>query len=72
MKIKIERPNEIAAAQIFGRYLTSDLPLDADEIRTSVAVTAEKCVRVDDRAHRLRDVPRRRGEPVPRGHLPER
>jgi proteasome-associated ATPase len=32
VKIKIERPNEDAATQIFGRYLTPDLPLDADEI----------------------------------------
>jgi proteasome-associated ATPase len=32
VKIKIERPNEEAAAQIFGRYLGSDLPLDASEI----------------------------------------
>ncbi len=34
VKIRIERPNEVAAAQIFGRYLTADLPLDADEVRT--------------------------------------
>ena len=34
MKIRIERPNEVAAAQIFSRYLTPDLPLDADEVRT--------------------------------------
>jgi len=26
VKIKIERPNEEAAAQIFSRYLTADLP----------------------------------------------
>jgi proteasome-associated ATPase len=32
VKIKIERPNEEAAAQIFSRYLTPDLPLDADEV----------------------------------------
>ncbi len=32
VKIKIERPNEEAAAQIFGRYLGSHLPLDASEI----------------------------------------
>ena len=32
VKIKIERPNELSAAQIFTRYLTSDLPIDADEI----------------------------------------
>jgi proteasome-associated ATPase len=34
VKIRIERPNEAAAAQIFSRYLTADLPLDADEVRT--------------------------------------
>jgi proteasome-associated ATPase len=34
VKIRIERPNEVAAAQIFSRYLTPDLPLDADEVRT--------------------------------------
>jgi proteasome-associated ATPase len=34
VKIKIERPNMSAAAQIFGRYLTPDLPLDEEEVRT--------------------------------------
>lgn len=32
VKIKIERPDEDAAAQIFSRYLTADLPLDAGEV----------------------------------------
>ncbi len=32
VKIKINRPDETSAAQIFGRYLTPDLPLDADEV----------------------------------------
>ncbi len=32
VKIKIERPTEQAAAQIFARYLTADLPLDADTV----------------------------------------
>ncbi|MBO0691628.1 MAG: proteasome ATPase, partial [Acidimicrobiaceae bacterium] len=32
VKIKIERPDQDAAAQIFGRYLTVDLPLDEDEV----------------------------------------
>jgi len=31
VKIKIERPNEDAARQIFGRYLTEDLPIADDE-----------------------------------------
>ncbi|MGK2929731.1 MAG: proteasome ATPase [Acidimicrobiales bacterium] len=33
VKIKIERPNEASATQIFSRYLTSDVPIDGDEIR---------------------------------------
>ena len=33
VKIKIERPNEAAAGQIFARYLTTDLPLNADTVR---------------------------------------
>jgi proteasome-associated ATPase len=32
VKIKIERPNEVAARQIFSRYLTADLPLDESEV----------------------------------------
>jgi proteasome-associated ATPase len=32
VKIKIERPSESAAQQIFARYLTPDLPLDADDV----------------------------------------
>ncbi len=32
VKIKIERPNEQAAAQIFSRYLTPDLPLEQREV----------------------------------------
>ncbi len=32
VKIKIERPDEAASAQIFARYLTSDLPLDPDDV----------------------------------------
>jgi proteasome-associated ATPase len=34
VKIRIERPDEQAAAQIFSRYLTPDLPLDEGEVRT--------------------------------------
>jgi proteasome-associated ATPase len=34
VKIKIERPDAEAATQVFSRYLTVDLPLDADEVRT--------------------------------------
>jgi len=34
VKIKIERPDEQAAQQVFARYLTTDLPLDADDVAT--------------------------------------
>ncbi|MDA8366072.1 MAG: proteasome ATPase [Actinomycetota bacterium] len=34
VKIRIERPDQAAAAQIFARYLTPDLPLDAGEVQT--------------------------------------
>ncbi len=45
VKIKIERPNEVAAAQIFSRYLTADLPLNEDDVRELGGGDAEKCVR---------------------------
>tara|TARA_B100001750_G_scaffold63145_1_gene50169 strand:- start:216 stop:1985 length:1770 start_codon:yes stop_codon:yes gene_type:complete len=32
VKIKIKRPDEVAAAQIFSRYLTADLPVDTELI----------------------------------------
>jgi proteasome-associated ATPase len=34
VKIKIERPSEESAAQIFAQYLTPDLPLDEEEVRS--------------------------------------
>jgi proteasome-associated ATPase len=34
VKIKIERPDEGAATQIFSRYLTTELPLNDDEVST--------------------------------------
>jgi proteasome-associated ATPase len=46
VKIKIERPNEEAAAQIFSRYLTADLPLDEAEVNSLGGGDREKCVRV--------------------------
>jgi proteasome-associated ATPase len=44
VKIKIERPSESAAAQIFARYLTPDLPIDADAVRDIGGGDAQKCV----------------------------
>jgi proteasome-associated ATPase len=43
VKIKIERPDEEAAAQIFGRYLTTDLPLDAGEVESLGGGDRHKC-----------------------------
>ncbi|MFP5317087.1 MAG: proteasome ATPase [Acidimicrobiia bacterium] len=46
VKIKIERPNEPAARQIFARYLTADLPLDEDEVRSLGGGDRDKTVGV--------------------------
>jgi proteasome-associated ATPase len=46
VKIKINRPDAEAAGQIFGRYLTSDLPIDADEVETLGGGDPEKAVRL--------------------------
>ncbi|MEE3211255.1 MAG: proteasome ATPase [Actinomycetota bacterium] len=34
VKIKIERPDEVAASHIFSRYLTEELPVDAELVET--------------------------------------
>ncbi len=44
VKIKIERPSETAAAQIFARYLTADLPLAEADVRDIGGGDAAKCV----------------------------
>ena len=72
VKIKIERPNEEAAAQIFARYLESDLPLDEGEVASLGGGRSGQGGAGHDRTDRGRDVPRRRGQPVPGGDLPER
>ncbi len=46
VKIKIERPNEDAAAQIFARYLTSDLPLSPAEVESLGGGDRDKAVRL--------------------------
>ena len=73
VKIKIERPDEQAAAQIFARYLTPDLPLDASEIDTLGGGDPDKTVRVmieqtvaemyrDDEANRFLEVTYQNGD----------
>jgi proteasome-associated ATPase len=44
VKIKIERPDEAAAAQIFSRYLTADLPLDEAEVTSLGGGDRDKAV----------------------------
>jgi proteasome-associated ATPase len=44
VKIKIERPDEAAAAAIFSRYLRSDLPLDGEEVTTLGGGDRDKAV----------------------------
>jgi proteasome-associated ATPase len=46
VKIKIERPDEVSAAQIFSRYLTSSLPLEEAEVRSLGGGDREKTVRL--------------------------
>ncbi len=46
VKIKIERPDETSAAQIFSRYLTSSLPLDEDEVLSLGGGDRDKTVRL--------------------------
>jgi proteasome-associated ATPase len=46
VKIKIERPSESAAQQIFARYLTADLPLDAGDVTTLGGGEPDKAVKV--------------------------
>jgi proteasome-associated ATPase len=46
VKIKIERPGEAAAQQIFARYLPADLPLNADDVEALGGGDPAKAVRV--------------------------
>jgi len=45
VKIKIERPDEASATQIFSRYFTTDLPIDPGEIESLGGGDAAKAVR---------------------------
>ena len=45
VKIKIERPDETSAEQIFARYLTTDLPLDPADIAAHGGSDADKAVK---------------------------
>ncbi|WP_159616483.1 proteasome ATPase [Arthrobacter zhaoguopingii] len=48
VKIKIHRPDAEGAAEIFGKYITEDLPLHADDLAEyggNVAVTVQEMIR---------------------------
>jgi proteasome-associated ATPase len=73
VKIKIERPDENAAAAIFGRYLTADLPLDVREVESLGGGDPEKAVRamiettvaemyLDDEANQFLEVTYQNGD----------
>jgi proteasome-associated ATPase len=48
VKIKIERPGMTAARQIFGRYLTDEIPIAAgSDIDSMIKATVEEMYRVD-------------------------
>ena len=44
VKIRIERPNRDAARQVFARYLTSDIPIDADVVATLGGGNPERAI----------------------------
>jgi proteasome-associated ATPase len=44
VKIKIERPDAEAAAQVFARYLTADLPLDVAEVQSLCGGDSHKAI----------------------------
>ncbi|MEM9465315.1 MAG: proteasome ATPase [Actinomycetota bacterium] len=73
VKIKIERPSEESASAIFGRYLTSDLPIDPEMVETigggdpdkAVMGMIEETVREmyrDDEANRFLEVTYQNGD----------
>jgi proteasome-associated ATPase len=73
VKIKIERPNRDAARQIFARYLTTEIPLDAEEVErlgrgdgnaavmSMIEATVEEMYR-DDEANRFLEVTYQNGD----------
>lgn len=72
VKIRIDRPNQEAAAEIFGKYLTPELPLAASElaahaadpVATATALSAAALTEmfVADEAHRFLEVTYASGE----------
>jgi proteasome-associated ATPase len=56
VKIKIERPNKEAAAQIFARYLTDEIPIaDGESVAAMITATVDEMYSEDD-ANRFLEV----------------
>ncbi|MET0577873.1 MAG: AAA family ATPase, partial [Ilumatobacteraceae bacterium] len=56
VKIKIERPNAVAATQIFSQYLTNEIPIaEGEEVPDMIAETVREMYR-DDEANRFLEV----------------
>src|SRR6202049_3197636 len=73
VKIRIERPDENAAAQIFARYLTSDLPLDEHDVESLGGGDRDKAIQAmiertvvemyrDDESNRFLEVTYQHGD----------
>ncbi|MEX2253683.1 MAG: proteasome ATPase, partial [Thermoleophilaceae bacterium] len=62
VKIKIERPNEAAARQVFAQYLTDEIPIAADEsVPDMIAATVAEMYR-DDPSNRFLEVTYQNGD----------
>ena len=62
VKIKIERPNEAAAAQIFAQYLTDEIPIAPDEaVPQMIERTVAEMYRADE-ANRFLEVTYQNGD----------
>jgi proteasome-associated ATPase len=49
VKIKIERPNAVAATQIFSRYLTNEIPIsEGEDVPRMIESTVEEMYKEDD------------------------
>ena len=62
VKIKIERPNADAARQIFGRYLTDEIPIaTGEDVPTMIERTVDEMFR-DDESNRFLEVTYQNGD----------
>jgi proteasome-associated ATPase len=62
VKIKIERPNAVAATQIFGRYLSDEIPIAADhKVPDMIEATVEEMYR-DSHENRFLEVTYQNGD----------